>query len=387
EDIIFKSSTMGILRTGTIYPFDGVRDLMRFKAMGLSGRFRFGLSSAALAYRKRYTRCEEIPALDWFAKYAGKQATEAIWKPMLEVKFGDAANRIPLAWIAGRLRQRVLSRQQGIEKLGYLHGSLQRLTDRLVEELRIAGVKLELGRKVKQVQQPLNQSPFLLTDDGRRITANRIVLTIPTTFLAPVFEPACPDYARQLRSIEYLGACCTVLSLKRKLSDIYWTNIADGNCDFGGVIEQTNLVAPEHYGGRNLVYLSKYASKSDPIWHTTDQQLVENQLSQLEEVYQQPVRNNVVDSWVFRTRHAAPLPDMGFRDRVPVFQTPLKDVYMASMCHLHPEERSVNNSIRVAAELARQMGENRAADSVPRGISDAGQIGRMPASTVVSNAA
>ena len=64
EDIIFKSSTMGILRNGTIYPFDGVRDLMRFKAMGLSGRFRFGLSSAALAYRKKYTRCEEIPALD-----------------------------------------------------------------------------------------------------------------------------------------------------------------------------------------------------------------------------------------------------------------------------------------------------------------------------------
>ena len=43
------------------------------------------------------------------------------------------------------------------------------------------------------------------------------------------------------------------------------------------------------------------------------------------------------------------------------------------MCHLYPEERSVNNSIRVAAEVAAEMGFDQSAKMVPMGISDAGK--------------
>jgi hypothetical protein len=43
------------------------------------------------------------------------------------------------------------------------------------------------------------------------------------------------------------------------------------------------------------------------------------------------------------------------------------------MVHIYPDERSTNNSIRVAAEACKAMGIN--TDFVPHGASLSGQIG------------
>ncbi|MDA7541461.1 FAD-dependent oxidoreductase [bacterium] len=380
SDVSYVSSTMGIYRNDRVYDFNGIRDLASFNAMSLSGRLRFGLSSALLAYRKKYTNEEHQTALNWFYRNAGNDATDAVWRPMLEVKFGDKADQIPLAWIAGRLRQRVLSRRAGKEKLGYLSGSLQKLTDKLTQRLRELGVEIRLNCPVKSIdKRSMNRSgnsEIQLASGDCISDADQIVVTTPTTIASNFFQKSAPQYSKEISEIEYLGAICTVLSLPEKLSDIYWTNIADGNCDFGGVIEQTNLVDSEHYDGQHLVYLSKYAALEDPIWNLSDEELVSRQMLQLESIYKKPIRSTLNHSWVFRTKTAAPLTDVGFRDRVPEFSTPVKDVFLASMCHLYPEERSVNNSIRVAAEVAAEMGFDQSAKMVPMGISDAGKIGR-----------
>jgi len=48
---------------------------------------------------------------------------------------------------------------------------------------------------------------------------------------------------------------------------------------------------------------------------------------------------------------------------------------MASMCHIYPDERSVNNSIRIATELVRAMKFPEIADQVPRGMSLSAKYG------------
>lgn len=386
-DIKFVASTMGIYRNNQVYDFNGLKDLASFSAMSLSGRLRFGLSSALLAYRKKYTLEEHQTALNWFYRNAGRDATDAIWKPMLEVKFGDRADQIPLAWIAGRLRQRVLSRKSGKEKLGYLYGSLQKLTDKLTERLTDLGVKIRLNCSVASIDRSSENRCEIHLQSDESIAAEKVVVTTPTTVASKFFDASAPQYAQTIKEIEYLGAICTVLSLPEKLSKIYWTNIADGNCDFGGVIEQTNLVDSSEYGGQHLVYLSKYAAMGDPIWSYSDDELLRRQGQQLESIYKKPVLSKLNRSWVFRTRTAAPLTDVGFRDRVPEFSTPIPNVYLASMCHLYPEERSVNNSIRVAAEVAAEMGFNKASEIVPAGISDAGKIGRSITAREIRRAA
>ncbi len=375
DRILDRPTTMAVYRSGRSWPFCGARDLLRFRAIGLAARFRFGFSSLLLSYLGRYARCEDRPCLEWFGRVAGRQATDAIWRPLLEIKFGPAAERIPLAWMAGRLRQRARSRKLGGERLGYLEGSLQVLVDRLVEALGRLGVELRLDSPTDRLLVEHGSVTGAHTPHGE-VRADAVLATVPTPILARLVRPHLPTYADELQRIEYLGAICTILATRQPLTKAYWTNVTEPGFDFGGVIEQTRFVPPEHYGGRHLTYLSRYLSTDDPLWSRGDADLLDRQLDQLGRMLGRPVAPLLIDSWIFRARHAATLTDLGFHRRIPAMRSPLHGLFVASMPHIYPDERSVNNSIRVAAEAVRVLGLAGAADLVPRGLSLAGKYGQ-----------
>jgi protoporphyrinogen oxidase len=293
---------------------------------------------------------------------------------LLAGKFGPAADRIPLAWMAGRLRQRARSRRLGKERLGYLEGSLQVLVDRLADDLLARGVGLHLGAKTDALLAESGGVAGVVAG-GKMIRGDRVLATIPTPILAELVQPLDPRYADALTRIDYLAAICTVLSLREPLSASYWINVTDPGYDFGGVIEQTNFVPPDRYGGQHLVYLSRYLATDDPLWSLPDDAVLDRQLDQLGRMHGRDVRPLVLESWVFRGRYAATLTDLGFHERIPRMKSPIPNLHVAGMCHVYPDERSVNNSIRVAAEAVRSLGFSSAANVVPRGLSLAAKYG------------
>ena len=366
DKVAFCSTTMGMMRDGEIYPFDGPGDILAFGAMSFWARLRFGMSAAMLTYLPGFEENEETPALEWFHRWAGKEATETIWEPMMDVKFGDAAGEIPIAWMAGRLRQRARSRDGTEEKLGYLKGSLQVLVDQLVEVLREEGVDVCCNAPVEQ----------FITSDGRAvgvktqeeaIEADAILSTIPTPILSGLVEEIDAEYASFLRDIEYMGAICTILSMEESLSPVYWLNVADPGYSFGGVIEQTHLIPPKEYGGRHLVYLSRYVRSDHPLWSKSDETLLSQQLDELKLLFGRSIKPILNDHWVFRGRFAAPITGLKFSKKIPSYETPIPGLYMAAMPHVYPDERSTNNSIRIAASALEAMGLN--SDFVPTGPS------------------
>ncbi len=375
DRVVYRDTSLGVFRDGRLHALDGIGDLLRFRPLRLVDRLRFGLSSAMLVYGGGYAEREQLPCLEWFDRWAGRPATDAIWRPLLWSKFGDAAERIPLAWMAGRLRQRARSRKLGKEQLGYLPGSLQVLVERWCQTLAAAGVEIRLSTPIEELLIDKGRLAGVRTDDGD-IAADCVVATIPTPILAALVRPVAPAYAARLARIRYLGAICTVLSWEEKLSDTYWINVTDPGFDFGGVIEQTNLIGPAAYGGRHLVYLSRYLSVEDPLWKLDDETLLARQIAQLEAMFGRPLGKQLKRHWIFRGRFAATLTEIGFHRRIPAMQSPITGLFVASMCHVYPDERSVNNSIRVAAELVRAMGFPAAADAVPRGLSLAGRYGK-----------
>lgn len=374
DQVVFRPTTMGIFRGGQVYPFNGPKDVLKFRAVSILPRLRFGLSSALLTYWTSFTRRDYASAIEWFRRWAGHYSTEAIWRPMLEIKFGDAADQITLAWMAGRLRQRVLSRRMGEEMLGYLNGSLQVLVDRLVEELNKRGVEIHLGSSVQRLIIEDGCISGVDTKNGP-IYGDKVLSTIATPILAKLVRPISDAYADQLESIRYMGVISTVFSMARQLSPVYWLNVADPGYDFGGVIEQTNFVGPEHYGGRHLLYLPRYIDIDHPLWRMEANRVIDRQVTQLERLFGLDLQSTVDQSWVFRGRFAGPIWDIGFHRRIPSFKSPIPNLYVASMSHVYPDERSVNNSIRVAAEATRAMGVASAANVVPHGCSLAGTYG------------
>ena len=62
-----------------------------------------------------------------------------------------------------------------------------------------------------------------------------------------------PAYKAAIDAIDYRGIVCALLELDRPLSGYYWTNVTD-RLGLGcvGIIEHTNFIPAERYGGRSL---------------------------------------------------------------------------------------------------------------------------------------
>lgn len=149
--------------------------------------------------------------------------------------------------------------------------------------------------------------------------------------------------------------------------------MADAGFPFGGVIEHTRLLPPEEYQGRHLVYLSRYFERTHELATMPTEVLGEMMTSALARVYPALKPEHILGRHVFRTQTAATVCDLGFSSRVPSMRTPLPGLIYAGMVHVYPDERSCNNSIRVAAEAVRILGCDTSA--VPKGFSLSGQLG------------
>ena len=372
DKLFFQKTTMGVFRKGKIYDFNSPLDLFKFSPIKFFDKFRFGLSSLFLGKVADWEKYENTPAIDWFYKYAGKTSTDSLWKPMHDVKFGPFANQIPLAWMVGRMKQRLGSRNGGDERLGYLHGSLKTLLDALLKALNELGVELINESPVKELKIENNQLSGVVTTQSV-YEGGKFVFTIPTLYLKDMVKDKAPSLFAELDAIEYFGAVCTILEMDKPLSEIYWLNIADEGFPFGGVIEQTNFIPKEKYSGKNIAYLSRYFAHNEPIAKMSNDEIEKLMLAKLGEIYPNYSREQIKKVHIFKTMTAATVCDLNFSKKVPNCKTEIENMYLASMPHIYPDERSTNNSIRVAAETCRVLGLN--SDFVPKGQSMSGTLG------------
>jgi protoporphyrinogen oxidase len=372
DTIEFRKTTMGVFRNGRIFDFNKPGDLLKFTPLAFTDKIRFMLSSIYLGKMTKWEKWENIAALDWFYKYAGMRATDFVWKPLLEIKFGPYANRIPTSWIVGRLKQRMNSRKGTVEHLGYIKGSLQTLIDTLKVRLTELGVRIILNAQVKKLLIEGNTLSGVDTEKGM-FDKGLFLATIPTTHLAHLLKDRAPQYAEEISKIEYSGAVCTILEMNRPFSRIYWLNIADTGFPFGGIIEHTNFISPDEYNGSHIMYLSRYFAQSDPLASASKDEMLREMIKPLNRI--NPDFN---DSWIknvylFRTSTAATVCGLNFSEIVPNCKTPINNLYLVNMSHIYPDERSCNNAIRIAAQACRKIGID--SSMVPHGTSLSGQIG------------
>ena len=256
--------------------------------------------------------------------------------------------------------------------MGYLRGSLKVLLDALLKELAALGVKIVLQARVEKLIVRQNALAAVQTAAGE-FEGSRFLATIPTIHLAPLLQEARPDFAGRLAGIKYFGAVCTILELDHPLSQIYWLNVAAAGFPFGGVIEHTNFIPSSVYGGRHIVYLSRYFEADNVLAKMPEPEIARMMIDPLDRIYPQFDRSHVHRTHVFRTLTAATVCGLQFSKKVPPVVTPLSNLYLATMAHVYPDERSCNNSIRVAASACRRLGID--APAVPAGASLSGQVG------------
>jgi protoporphyrinogen oxidase len=372
DKLFFKKTSMGVFKDDKIYGFNTVSDLFRFKPIKFLDKLKFGLTSLYLGKYADWRKLEHVSCMKWFKKWAGKSTTASLWEPMLKIKFGPFASDVPLAWMVGRLRQRMSSRKNGDERLGYLEGSLQILLDTLLLKLKEMNVELINEAPVQKINFSNNSIDSVQTNNGA-FKGENYLFTIPGIYLSKIIEKEQPELANQLDNIKYFGAVCVILEMHRPLSDIYWLNVADKGFPFGGVIEHTNFIDKSNYNGSHIAYLSRYFAMDEEIATMSDEQIKELMLNAVKRINQNFDESWLKQVYVFKTNTAATVCDLNFSKKVPTSKTTVSNMFIANMSHVYPDERSTNNSIKIAIEALKHLDINVALSRKTNSLS--GQIG------------
>ena len=357
-------SKVGTLYGGKIYNFVTPMDLLRFTPLSMVDRVRLGLVTLLVRRIKNWRRLEGITAAEWLRKWAGKNVYDVFWSPMLRGKFGeDFYDQVGMAWVWGKINTRFASRKGlGREMLGYPIGSFGEVFDVLAEQIGEQGNQVHLDAEVDRIISEDGVPPRLevrLPDEGTAVREfDAVVATTQSYMFMRLAPPLLEEYRSKLAGARYLAAVLIILVLDRPLSDLYWLNVADRSIPFVGVIEQTNLIGPEHYGGKHIVYLSNYLSREHALYKLGHEELLDEYLPHLRGINPDFDPSWIETSYYHRVPAAQPIIGVGYTERLPEHRTPLKGVYLANTTQVYPEDRGTNYSVRMGRRVARMVMED-----------------------------
>ena len=360
-------SKIGVLHDGTLYDFVTPLDLLKFKPISLVNRIRLGLVTLMLCRIRKWRKLEETTAADWLRRHAGEQAYRAFWDPMLRGKFGkEFHHQVGMPWIWSRINTRFTSRGRGLstEMLGYPICSFGEVFDVLSEKVRDQGNEVRTRAEVTRITADSNAAAGLdvqLLDEGE--TISRPFDAVISTTQSHIFSRMLPDlpnsYKARLDGARYLSALLMILVLDRPLSRFFWLNVADRSLPFVGVIEQTNMVDPGHYGGRHVVYLANYLTRRDRLYRLGHEELLDEYLPHLRKINPDFDDSWVVESYRQHVDAAQPIIGTNYGDRMPGHRTPVAGVYLANTTQVYPEDRGTNHAVRMGVHVANMVMDDR----------------------------
>ena len=344
----WRDSSTGVLTGGKIWPFTTPRDLLTFSPLSIGDRFKAGIGALKMRRVREWRPLDQVPAAEWLRSYCGEGASKVLWDPLLSAKFGPSWSEVPAAWMWGRVHQRNAARQGMGEKLGYLRGGFKAMFDSLDSELRCLGVDVRTKITVESITVENRKVRGLETSEGT-IGADAVVYAGALNGLERLLPPGAAD--PRWSTIGALGVLCVVVELRRKVSDIYWTNVCDSALPFGGIIEHTNLLPPSEYGGRHVVYLSRYFTSDEDVARADPASEAERWVQLLVE-HVGLSAEDVIAVHPFRTPYAAPLVSLGYLDRLPPIEGPVEGLYVTTTAQIYPQDRGMDEGVKAGYRTA-----------------------------------
>lgn len=343
----FRDTTTGIYFANGLFRLSKPLDLLRFSPLPVVDRLRLGLLAMRARAVKDWRALEGRTAKEWLIAEGGQRVYDVVWGPLLRGKFGPYADDVGAVWIWSKLKLRGGSRNaKGGEQLVYLRGGFGGLCEEWARLLAARGCTILTGQTARGLTTTNGRVTGVATAD-RHIAADAVLVTTPLPIAADLFARVAPvAYVEQLRRTKYLANVCMVLELDRSLSDTYWINVNDPHFPFVGVIEHTNFEPATTYGGRHVVYLSKYLPETDPLYAMTAPEMLAYATPHLRRMFPAFRADWVGRAHVWRARYAQPVVTPGYAATIPAFEAPVAGAYLASMAQIYPEDRGTSYAIR-----------------------------------------
>ncbi|MBI5298030.1 MAG: NAD(P)/FAD-dependent oxidoreductase [Chloroflexi bacterium] len=349
DKVIFPRPLTVMYDRGKFYPFDSIIKALIFPGLGWGlDKIRFGFVGLFLRLTNNWRALEQVTADAWMLKWAGRNVYEKMWKPLLIGKFGPYYQDVNMSWMWARIKARTT-------RLGTFEGGFQKFADLFAEKLRGMGVEIRLGTQVKFIKREQDK---LSIAAGTVESFDRVLVTTSPNLMAKLCPDLPENYLKGLLDLKSMGAVVMVLSLKHQLSEdgYYWFNLPkEAGFPMLALVEHTNYVSPEHFGGDRIVYAGDYLELGHAYFSLSDEQLLEIYIGAFQKINPKFTREWVNKVWVFKTNYAQPVPLLNHSANIPDVQTPIEGLYFASMSQVYPWDRGTNFAVEIGRRAARMI--------------------------------
>ncbi|MEN6299627.1 MAG: NAD(P)/FAD-dependent oxidoreductase [Anaerolineaceae bacterium] len=352
DKVIFPRPYTVVYYKDRFYPLDSVTSAILFPGLGFGLRkARFGLVTLFLRLTNNWKGLEQYTVDQWMRKWGGDQNYEMMWEPLVVGKFGaHYAKQVNMAWMWARLKART-------NRLGTFQGGFQAFADQFADKLKTMGVALHISTPVTMLSPSAEGGIDVTTLQGKR-HFDQVLATTSPAMLAQLAPQLPTEYLNSLLELKSMGAVVMVVALKHQLSKegYYWYNLPkSAGYPFLALVEHTNYLSPEHYGGDHLVYLGDYLETDHEHFTLTEDELLSRFLPSLSRINPEFKPEWVRKSWLWRTQYAQPVPFLTHSKKIPAITTPIPGLYFASMSQVYPWDRGTNFAVEIGSRAARIM--------------------------------
>ncbi len=344
----WSNTELGFYYNGQWYDWGKPMALLRFPHLSLADKVRFSLHVLRTKAVTDWTALDKVQATDWIREAIGERAYQVLWARLFELKFFEHQHNMSAAWIGTRIKRVALSRKSLLqEQMGYLEGGSQVLLDAYERRLRAKGAEIRLSAPVRRVVTEGGRVKGL-DIGGELLVADKVLSTVPLKYVPRLVPDLLPQERQRIEAIDNIPVACVLLKLRRQATKYFWMNVNDPRIEVPGFIEYSNLnPLPE-----KVVYVPYYMPKTHPKWAWDDERLLEEATGYLLLTQPHLSRADIIARHLSRYEYAQPVCPPGFYAQLPAMRTSLEGFFMADTSYYYPEDRSINESIRVGRDLA-----------------------------------
>jgi len=340
---------MGYWYQNRLQPWGNPIALLKFKGLSLTAKFRYGLHAFLSTKRNDWKPLDNVEATGWIKRWVGAEAWEVLWKRLFDYKFYHYTDNLSAAWIWSRIRRIGRSRYSLFrEKLGYLEGGSDTLLQALKADIEKHGGIICLKSPVNRVIIEHGKVQGVVCG-GEIQRFDKVISTVPLPYV-PALMPDLPqDILARFASLKNVAVVCVIAKLRKPLTENFWLNTNDPEMDIPGLVEYTNLRPMNEH----IVYVPFYMPGEHPKFAEPDQAFLDKVRRYLKKINPTLNDEDFIDIRASRYRHAQPICDPGYLDRLPPVSLPIKGLWVADTSYYYPEDRGISESIDFGRNMAR----------------------------------
>ncbi len=348
------------LRTSSNYriiPVDTPQDFLLFPLLSWPEKIRSATILAFLKFSPYFSFYEKQTAEDFLRKTMGDNVWNILWKELFRKKFGKYAENIVAAFIWARINKRT-------KKLGYVRGGFQNFIDFIAEKNNQLGVLIKKACQIETVEQ--RSGKFIITYSKRPLRIGKprtivvrgkevfdgVISTLPTPVLTNITNNLFPQtYLKRLGKLKFLHAINLILETEEPfIEKTYWLNVCVKELPFMVVVQHSNFIDKQYYGGKHIAYIARYVDIDDELIKMNKGEVINYWLPYLKILNS---KFQILNSYLFKGPFAQPIFDKEFVKNKPDFETPIKNFYIANLDMTYPYDRGTNYAVNLGKEVSR----------------------------------